>query len=33
MNQRFFSLPVEKQMEKDFTKLLAFWKSIYLRKE
>ena len=21
------------QMEKDFTKLLTFWKSIYLRKE
>lgn len=30
--QRCWNVDIEK-MEKDFTKLLTFWKSIYLRKE
>ena len=41
MDPRFYSLPKEKQeailnvdaMEKDFRKLLEFWKKVYLRKD
>ena len=29
MNEKFYALPKEKQ---EFTKLIDFWKSIYLRK-